>query len=261
MVSGSPLQGLRMVSEGKVVSYYMIEDAFQSAAAYLLRVEGLERTGGRIAGIGEGSVPDIRTLLVQGVEGCEGHVYLAPDLKVPGHVPDIGRNGSDGPDIVRNIISDSSVPAGEGSHQLPPGITQADGRAVELQLAVVGEFLPGGFPDPPVEILQLFYIIGIAQRKHGPSVAVLAEFPGTRSPSCNIAAHSHGGRVGRSQFRIHLLDGGQFHHHDIVFEIRYLGFIEHVILVIVPVELLTEEVGSLLGLFFRYLFISHRSGY
>ena len=261
MVSGSPLQGLRMVFEGKIVSYDMIKDAFQAAAAHLFRVEGLEGARGSVAGVGKGSVPYIRTFLVQGVEGREGHVDLAPYLKVPGHVPDVGRYGGDGPDILGNIVPYGSVPPREGPHELPPGITEADGSAVELQLAVVGEFLPGGFPDPPVEILQFFYIIGIAQRKHGPSVAVLAELPGTRSPSCNIAAHSHGGRVGRSQLRIHLLDGGQLHHHDVVFEIRYLGIVEHVIPVVVPVELLAEEFGSFLGLFFRYLFISHRSGY
>ena len=250
-----------MVFEGKIVSYDMIKDALQAAAAHLLRVEGLEGAGGGVAGVGKWSVPDIRAFLVQGVEGCEGHVYLASYLKVPRHVPDIGRNGRDGPDILGNVVPYGSVPPREGSNELSPGITEADGCAVELQLAAVGELLTGGLPDPPVEVLQFLYIIGISQRKHGPAVAVLTELPGTRRPDGYVAAYFHGGRVRRGQFRIHLLDGGQLHHHDIVFEIRYLGFIEHVILVIVPVELLTEEIGSFLGLFFRYLFISHRSGY
>ena len=42
IVSGGPLQGLGMVFERQVVSYYMIKDTFQTAPVDLLRIQGLE---------------------------------------------------------------------------------------------------------------------------------------------------------------------------------------------------------------------------
>ena len=223
-----------------------IKDAFQATAAHLFRVEGLEGARGSVAGVGKGSVPYIRTFLVQGVEGREGHVDLAPYLKVPGHVPDVGRYGGDGPDIVGDVISDRSVPAGQGPDELSSGVTEADGRAVEFQFTAVGEFLSGGLAYPSVKVLQFLNVIGIAEREHGPAVTELTEFPRAGRSAGYVAAYFYCRRVGRSQFGIHLFQGGQLHHHYIVLKIRYLGIIEHIVPVVVPVELLPQELYSLL---------------
>ena len=230
-----------MVFEGKIVSNNMIKDTFQAAAAHLFRVEGLEGACGGVAGVGKGSVPYIRAFLVQGVEGSEGHVDLAPYLEVPGHVPDVGRYGGNGPDILGNVVPHCPVPPREGPYELSPGITEADGRTVELQLAL---------PDPPVEVLQFLYIIGVSQRKHGPAVAELTELPGTRCPAFNVTAYFYGRGVRRCQFRMDLFQRGKLHHHYVVFKICNFRIIEHIVSVIVPLKLLSQELNPHPGILF-----------
>ena len=81
---------------------------------------------------------------------------------------------------------------------------------------------------------------------------VLPEFPRSGSFSGYVAADLHRRGIRGGELRIHLLQRRQIAHHPVVFEIRYLGVVQHIIPVVVLFKLLPEELYPLLNLFFVF---------
>ena len=116
----------------------VVEGAHEAAAGHFLAVEQLQRTRRGVAGVGERRLAGIVALAVKGVEGGVGHQHLATDLEVGREIAlervgDIG----DASGVFGDVVALYAVAAGEGTVELAVAVGEADGGAVELELAAV----------------------------------------------------------------------------------------------------------------------------
>ena len=103
-------QGLVVGLEGQAFARDVIEGAPQTAVSDFLGIEELQRTGGGITRIGEGSLFLEDALAVEPVESLVRHQYFAPDLELGGIVPmQLLRDVGDAPDVFGDIVADHAV--------------------------------------------------------------------------------------------------------------------------------------------------------
>ena len=115
-------------------------------------------------------------------------------------------------------------------------IEERDAQAVELQFATDVERLAAqALRHALIERLHVAARIGIAQREHGTLVRHRLEIVGA------IAAHALRRRVGVAHLGMPLFEFLQFVHHVVELAIGNLGRVEHIIIIIVSVQLFAQK--------------------
>ena len=235
----SPLTGRHqavvMRSERQVVADERIERTVELAPGRLGRALLLERTGGRIAGIGERRLAYILPLAIQSLERTEGHQYLAPDLEI-GRIarpPQLQRNGTYRPDIGRHVIAARTVAARHGPQQTAVLVSQADCGSVELQFAyILG--LADLLANPRVELPDLVERVGVGKRQHRIAVLDRTEFVG------GVAPHAPGRRVGIVELGMGRLQLLQLAQQGVELIVSDQRIVQHVVPVIMLVDLSSQ---------------------
>ncbi|MNM99011.1 hypothetical protein D3C81_1115600 [compost metagenome] len=130
-------------------------------------------------------------------------------------------------------------------------VQQADRKAVELGFAAVincgavAEQIAGrqvqAFNHTAVEFTQVVFLEGIPEAEHRHFVAYLAERRQRR------ATDALGRRVSGHQLRVFGFQGLEFVEQAIVFGVRHARLIEHVVAVVVLIELGTQFKNSGFG--------------
>ena len=176
--------------EGHALRRDVVQGAPEPAAAYLLGVGQLERTGGGVARIRERGFLVLLTLPVQRVEGLVRHQDLPADLEFLGIISvQFVRDVADMPDVLGHVIALHAVPAGERGDQLAAAVGEADGGAVELELAAVAEILVQQLVGPLGEFLDLGNAVGVTEGEHGIAMVALDE----AAENLGLRILAHGG--------------------------------------------------------------------
>src|SRR6202012_5815521 len=113
-----------------------------------------------------------------------------------------GRDGGDGADVGRDVLTGAAVTSGGGAGQHAVPVDQVDGEPVDLQLAQGGPLAaePRGPVGPAAQVL-----VGedVVQAEQPLQVLHRGELGG------HVAVHGLGGRVRSAQLRVLLLQGAQ----------------------------------------------------
>ena len=132
--------------------------------------------------------------------------------------------------VIGDIIAFLSVAPCHGVCQLSVFVGQRDGSTVVLQLATYLEIFVQPSPYPVVEVCYVCLRIGVSQRQHRVLVLYLPEV------FAQIASDPHGRRILVGIFGVRLLQFLQFAHQVIKLFIRNLGVVQHIVLVVVPMQ-------------------------
>jgi len=131
-----------------------ISKEVQGPAGRHLRVQLAQRPGGRIAAIGEQSLPGGKPLPVQPVKGPAGHKYFPPHLEIGRQnfrLPEYQRNGPNRPHIRRDIFADFAIAPRRCPTQAAVFINQVDRQPVYLQFYDIFQFVADGGTHPIVK--------------------------------------------------------------------------------------------------------------
>ena len=141
----------------------------------------------------------------------------------------------DGLHIGRHIISLHAIAAGHRSYEVAPLIGERYGGAIILDLAAELEGLSTeGTLHTGIEVPHLVKRVGIAQREHGVSVRHLHKLIG------DVATYTLGRRRGVKELGVLGFEILQLTHQAVKVEVRYLGPVEHVVVVVMSVQLFTQ---------------------
>ena len=136
------------------------------------RVELAQRSCGRVARIGEGRAPGFALARVQGREIVLRHEDLAAHIEHVGDIwPDEGlRNGRDGANVCRHILTRIAVAAGGSPDKLARRVAQRAGKPIDLRLRGHGQrglcTEPEKAPHPCGEFSDLLVGEDVAERQH-----------------------------------------------------------------------------------------------
>ena len=161
----SGIKSLGMGLERQSLSDHMVERTFQPPFRNLCAVKQFQRTGSGITGICERLLLISGPFFVQTVKCRVWHIDFTPDFKFFRIVSAFQglRYIADFLNVGRNIIAHLSVASGKSPHKATLAVGQANCSAVELELAGIGEILPGQKPGCPVgKIHDFTYVVGIA---------------------------------------------------------------------------------------------------
>ncbi|MCY1427333.1 hypothetical protein D9M71_431740 [compost metagenome] len=134
---------------------------------------------------------------------------------------------------------------------MPVAVQQADGQAIELGLAAVVHRRAvteqiacrqvQAFDHAPVELAQVVFLEGVAQAQHRHFVTHLTESRQGRT------ADTLGRRISGHQLRMFDFQSFEFVEQTVVFGVRNAGLVEHVVAVVVLIELGTQFKNSGFG--------------
>ena len=209
-----------------------------------LRVELAQRTGRRVARIGQHLAAVQARTLVVGLEVGAGHVHLAAHLQhirpvlavqALGNVADLAQIG-------RHVLAGRAIATGRAEHEMTVLVAQADRQPVHLRL---GRKPQAATPQPLVnaahEISHLLVAERIGQRQHRHSMAHLGEAAGrTRTDLLGRA-------VGAGQFRMFALQCFQFAHQPVVIDVGDLRRVQLMVGAVGSGDLPAEVVGAFGG--------------
>ena len=207
--------------------------------AVILRVLLAQRAGGGVARVHEQALPRVGLALVHGLELGDGHVDLAAHLEqgwirparlgqLLGHLLNRRHVGGD-------VLARDAVAPRRRLHEPALLVGERHGDAVDLGLA--GERqrveVEGGVlaPQPLGPGAQLGLVERVVEAHHGHPVTDLLEEARGRGP------HGVGGRVGRGELGVLLLQLAQLADEQVVLGVGDLRRVERVVqLVVVPDE-------------------------
>ena len=197
---------------------------------------------GGVARIGEERLTALLPGSVQLLENLLGHKNLTPDNQPRRCVLNPQRNAADGAQIFGHVLAGLAVAAGCAAHEGAIDILQRHGQAVHLGLDAVLRRL-----DPRQKVTQLIRREDVLQ--------TLQRHRMGHRRKLRLAAHPLGRRIGAQEFRVGLLQGLQLAQKHVVVIIRNCRRVQHIILVVIGVELLDQLVDSLFGfhLWFHHL--------
>ena len=228
-----------VVAFGVVVAVHEVEEAVELALGDQGAVLVFECTGGCIARIGVELLACFGAFLVEGVEHRDGHEDFTADFKLFGIIAaQLQRNGLDGADVCRNVFAHLAIAAGEGLGQPTVLVAQTDGDAIVLELHDVLNGLIDAFFDAVFPVGNLVFAVRVRQRQHRVAVGYFFEFLG------EIAPYPLGGRVGVGQFGMCFFEVFEFAQQRIELLIADGGLTEHVVPVVVVVQLLGKGVDA-----------------
>ena len=212
------------------------------------RIELTDAAGGAVARIHQRGAAAFALLLVVAFEIRTGNKHLAAHFQHRRRAGRIEpqRNAADGAHVLRHVLAGFAVAARGGQRQHALLVPEIDGEAVELELA--------GIFDGRVAVLELEFAaharveiqrprgldVGFrVDRQHGHAVRY------RREAFQRLAAHAPRGRIGRHQLRVRGFQRFKFAVEAVVLGIRDFRIVEHVVAVIVVVDLLTQQACAL----------------
>ncbi len=218
---------------------------FQRAAGGDFRIQLTQAAGGGVARVGEGLATGFGLGGVEPIETGLAHVHLAAHLqhRRPSLALQLERDVAHGTHVGTDVFASGAVATGGALHQLAVAVQQAYGQAVELGLAAVVDRtgLVEAVYHATAELTQVGFFEGVAQAEHGHFVAYLAE------RGQGFAPNALGGRVGGYQVRVFGFKRLELVEQAVVFGIGHAWLIEHVVAVVVLVELGTQFVDTGFG--------------
>ncbi len=207
-------------------------------------IELAQRAGRRVARIGEQRLALFGALLIELREWLTAENHLAAHLEQFGNPAALGaaktqRNAADGAEILGNILAVSAVAASRADFEQTVLVNQLHRETIELDLGDVFDIAFGlEHPlDAAVEIAHLLRAHRVGEREHHPAVLHDRELFG------RCGADALGGRIRRNQLRMFAFDLLEAMHQLVELGIRNLGLVEHVVEVVVAVDLLAQALG------------------
>ena len=197
-------------------------------------VELPERAGRRVAGIRE----EWRALAIeQAVHGLEVLLleeHLAADLEARRRVAaqplehaGIRSQSPHRPEVGGHVLAHRPVAARRAHGQIPVPVDELHGEPVELGLADVLDRRVRGDVEhpvnPDVELVEFLVAGHVAEREHGLAVLDLGEL------LARLPRDAAGGRVGRGQLRVGLLQREEVAHEPVVLGVGEDGAVENVV--------------------------------
>ncbi len=241
-VEQSPLRGERQSRIGS--RRHRIPEESQSPLRRDRGIQRPQRSRRRVAGIREDLLALLTPAVVELLEAVERHVALAAHFDELGRVRRIEpeRNVVDRAEIDRDDLALESIPARGAAHQHPAFVREVDRVAVDLELRRVpcrAHLLARHAHGAYLPFAELVVVERVAEREHRHEVNGLGDGALDRRPN------TLRGRVRRAKLGILLFDLPQLPHHQIVFAIRDLGCVEHVIAVVRVLEESAELAGAI----------------
>ena len=213
-----------------------------------LRIE-LPQTARRgVARIGEFPLFRGALAFVQTLEIALEHQHFAAHVEHVRHAfaLELERNGADRADVLGDVLAGRAVAARGGLHERAVDVTQRDGEAIEFQFGRVVDrhrrlacVLAERVADALVERDDVFIGETVVQRQHG--LVVHDRLEAAR----RLAAHALGGRIRHDQVRMLRLDALQFLEQLVVFRVRQVRLVEHVVRVVGAFEFRAQPRGTL----------------
>ena len=170
------------------------------------------------------------------------------------------RNTLDAADIVGHVVALLTVAACQGLYEPAVAVGQADGRAVELELAAVGEGdAVEGLVGAGGEVFDLGDRVGVAQGEHGVAVGTLDEalagaaFGVPAHRGVQVGADPAGGGVGTVELGELRLQALQLVHQRVELIVRHRRGIVDVVTPTVLPENLPKLLDPYLGCLFFHM--------
>jgi len=222
----------------------------QRVAAHLRGVAAAQGAGRRVTGVGQGGLPARLPVHVESVEAIPGDEHLSPHLEqrrgrseaeAYGHIAHRPQVGGD-------VLARGAVPAGQALDQGPVPVDERRGDPVELRLHVPGEVLSLLEAEEPMhlagEVPRLLRAPQALDGQHRDRVPDLVEAVslGQRRP------HPLGGTLGRDELGVLPLQLLELTEERVVLGVRDLDTPLVVVELVVPEDLSTQPVETLLGL-------------
>ena len=183
-----------------------------------------------VAGVGKECLPPDLPLRVEPLKGLAGHIHLAAHDKAGRCIVQPHRNGSDGTEVLCHVLAGLPVSPGGAADKNSVFILQSDGKSVHLGLHK--PCCPfGAVTHLAVEISQFFRGEHILKALKGNTVTHLAE-----AVQC-LSAHPLGGGIRSDRFGVSSLQLLQTAQHPIILKIGNAGIVQHIISVVVFVQL------------------------
>src|SRR5262245_25016120 len=203
------------------------------------RVELLQRPRGRVPRVGEGRQPGLLPLPVELAERVDGQEHLAPRLepcrRAAVHRAQAERDAADRADVRGDVLADDAVAARRAARERAVLVDQLDRDAVDLRLAdVLDAFAAEETAHALVERSHLLPRRDSLRRMHRVATADGAEMLERRGTD------TLGRGVRRAQLGVLLLELLQPAEHRVVLRVRDERVVEHVIAVVVALDLVTE---------------------
>ena len=224
------LEGLVMGRELHLAHGDVVEHAEKAPAGYFPAVLQFEGAAGGVAGVGKGLFLIDLPFPVQALKGLIGHEDFSADLEFfrPAAAFEFMRDVGYLTRIGGDVVPLDPVSAGEGPVQPAVAVGEADGGAVVLEFAAVGEGAVQRLGHPVREFFHFFNGIGVAQRQHGILVRVLGKALG--GTGLQVRPYLAGGGVGRGKLRELRFQALQFVHELVVLIVAHGGRILHIVL-------------------------------
>ena len=230
----------------QIVAEQKVEVGVESAPGHFGAVLHLKRAGGGIARVGKQRFLVVLALAVEPLKVFPWQQNLAPHFKPVGPVArlQLQRHALDGYHIGRHIITVHAIAACHGTHQPPVLICHRNRCAVILHFShYLHRLTPKAILGAAQEVLHLLDAVAVGQRLHGALVRHLLE------ALAQVAAHSLCGRIWVEKLRIGLFQILQFAHFGVKFLVGYGGLVQHIVVVVMPVEVVSQRLYSCFDIF------------
>lgn len=224
--------------------YEVIKIGIQAAACHLAGVECLESAGGGIARVGKERLLVELALAVEALELLPGHQNLASYLKEtrPAFALELKRYRFDGLDIGRDHVTALAVTARHGAHKAPVLIDERYRCAVEFHFAHnIKLFAAKPLAHTAEPFIDLPDRVCVGERQH--RVYMLCRL----EPLHKVGPHALRRRKGVGKFRMLFLQRLKLFEEHIEIAVGNLRSVEHVIVMVVAVNLPAELLDAFGG--------------
>ena len=220
----------------------LVEERAERSPRYLARVEHSHRAGRRVPRVGERLEPVGFALGVVLDQILPEDEHLPSERDLPG-VRDRERNAADGPHVRRDLLARLPVAARARLDEVPPFVDDLDARPVELRLHAERRGRPRRQPvlHSPHELLQLLVRVRVVEREHPHAVLHLGR------PRARLARHALRRRSRRHELRVRRFEGADLAHQRVVLGVGDARIVEHVVAVVVRLDLADELGVAALG--------------
>ena len=222
---------------GEIFAHQVVGTEVKASAGHLGALLQFQRARCGIARVGERRFPDLFALAVQRLEAGEGHQDFAAHLEKVGVIVALQAQWyrGDGAHVGRHIVALRAVAARHRPFHHAVFVLYADGETVVFQLANVFNISVEEGADAVVELQQLLFRVGVAERKH--RIDVLHGLEAFR----HGAAHPLRGTVGLHELGMRLLQLLQMAQQLVELVVADDRRVQHVVVVVVAVKLCGES--------------------
>ena len=232
--------GLRLRRFASLDRTKSVEDGAESAPGHDRRIEEFERAGRGVAGIGEKRLALFLALRVERGEFFLRQVNLPTNLDQLGNITlEPQRNGTDGADVLRDIVSCRTVAARGGQLEKSAPVSERKSHTVDFRFDRPSERDSRKQTlDPRHEFIGFLERVGVVQTLHRDAVANLLE------SFKRFARHAPGGGIRRAQVRMSRFQIDQLAEQGVVFPVGDLGLCFSVVELVVMGDLSPEFTGA-----------------